>query len=174
MSQLFMSVGQSIGALASASASVLPMNIQGWFPLGLTGLISLQPKRLSRVFSSTESACSRRPRFNPWVRKFPLRRKWQLIPVLLPGKSHGYTEDCKDTNALPYWRTDESEIKLPTSAGSSKHQESFRKTSTSALLTMPKPLTVWITTNCGKFFKRWEYQTTWSASWEIYMEVKTQ
>ena len=39
-------------------------------------------------------------------------------------------------------------------------QESSRKTSTSALLTMPKPLTVWITTNCGKFFKRWEYQTT--------------
>ena len=36
----------------------------------------------------------------------------------------------------------------------------FRKTSTSALLTMPKPLTVWITTNCGKFFKSWEYQTT--------------
>ena len=35
-----------------------------------------------------------------------------------------------------------------------------RKTSISALLTSPKPLTVWITTNCGKFFKRWEYQTT--------------
>ena len=37
---------------------------------------------------------------------------------------------------------------------------SGRKTSISALLTMPKPLTVWITINCGKFFKRWEYQTT--------------
>ena len=45
------SCGQSIGA--SASASVLPMNIQGWFPLGLTGLISLQSKGLSRVFSNT-------------------------------------------------------------------------------------------------------------------------
>ena len=44
--------------------------------------------------------------------------------------------------------------KLPTSAGSSKKQESSRKTSTSALLIIPKPLTVWITTNCGKFFKR--------------------
>ena len=41
-----------------------------------------------------------------------------------------------------------------------KKQESPRKTSTSALLTMPKPLTVWITTKCGKLFKRWEYQTT--------------
>ena len=49
--KLFASGGQSIGA--SASASVLPMNIQGWFPVGLTGLISLLPKGLSRVFSST-------------------------------------------------------------------------------------------------------------------------
>ena len=51
MSQLFESGGQSIRA--SASASVLPMNIQGWFPLGVTGLISLLSKGLSRVFSST-------------------------------------------------------------------------------------------------------------------------
>ena len=50
----------------------------------------------------------------------------------------------------------------------------FQKTSISALLTMPKPLTVWITINCGKFFKRWEYQTTWSASWEICMQVRKQ
>ena len=41
-----------------------------------------------------------------------------------------------------------------------KKQESSRKTSISALLPMPKPLTVWITTNCQKFFKRWEYQAT--------------
>ena len=57
-------------------------------------------------------------------------------------------------------KAEEPEIKLPTSAGSSKKQESSRKTSISALLTMPKPLTVWITINCGKFFRRWEYQTT--------------
>ena len=50
-SQFFASGGQSIGA--SASSSVLPMNIQDWFPLGWTGLISLQSKGLSRVFSST-------------------------------------------------------------------------------------------------------------------------
>ena len=53
-------------------------------------------------------------------------------------------------------------------------QESSRKTSISALLTMPKPLNVWITINCGKFFKRWEYQTTWSASWETCMQVRKQ
>ena len=50
----------------------------------------------------------------------------------------------------------------------------YRKTSTYALLIMPEPLTVWITTNCGKFLKRWEYQTTWPASWEICMQVKMQ
>ena len=49
-----------------------------------------------------------------------------------------------------------------------------KKTSISALLTMPKPLTVWITINCGKFFKRWEYQTTWPSSWEICMQVRKQ
>ena len=53
-------------------------------------------------------------------------------------------------------------------------QENTRKTSISALLTMPKPLTVWITINCGKFLKRLEYQTTWPASWEICMQVRKQ
>ena len=49
-----------------------------------------------------------------------------------------------------------------------------KKKSISALLTMPKPLTVWITTNCRKFWKKWEYQTTWPASWEICMELRKQ
>ena len=61
---------------------------------------------------------------------------------------------------LFFEKAEEPEIKLPTFSGSSKKQESSRKTSISALLTMPKPLTVWITINCGKFWKRWEYQTT--------------
>ena len=69
-------------------------------------------------------------------------------------------------------KAEEPEIKLATSVGSSKNQESSRKSSTSAFLTMPKPLTVWITINCGKFWKRWEYQTTWPASWEICMQVR--
>ena len=71
-------------------------------------------------------------------------------------------------------KEEEPEIKLPTSAGSSKKQESSRKTSIFASLTTLKPLTVWITANCGKFFKRWEYQTTLPASWEICMQVKKQ
>ena len=69
---------------------------------------------------------------------------------------------------------EEPEIKLPTSTGSWKKQESSRKTSISAFLTMPKPLTLWITINYGKFWKKWEYQTTWSASWEICMQVRKQ
>ena len=71
-------------------------------------------------------------------------------------------------------KAEEPEIKLSTSVGLSKKQESSRKTSISALLTMPKPKTVWITINCVKFFKRWEYQTTLPASWEICMHVRKQ
>ena len=71
-------------------------------------------------------------------------------------------------------KAEKPEIKLSTFAGSWKKQESSRKTSISALLTMPKPLTVWITVNCVKFWKRWEYQTTCPASWEICIQVKKQ
>jgi len=69
---------------------------------------------------------------------------------------------------------EEPEIKLQTSTGSSKKQVSSRKKSISGLLTMPKPLNVWNTINCGKFWKRWEYQTTWPASWETYMQIRKQ
>ena len=71
-------------------------------------------------------------------------------------------------------KAEEPEIKLPTSTGSSKKQESSRETSISALLAMPKPLTLCIKTNDAKFFKKWEYQTTWLASWEMCMQVKKQ
>ena len=71
-------------------------------------------------------------------------------------------------------KAEEPEIKLPTSIGLSKKQASSRKISIFALLTMPRPLTVWMTTNCAKFLKRWEYQITWPASWEICMQVKKQ
>ena len=71
-------------------------------------------------------------------------------------------------------KAEEPEIKLPTSAGSWKKQENSRKISTSALLTMLKPLTVWITANCGKFFKRCEYQTTLPVSWETCKQVNKQ
>ena len=71
-------------------------------------------------------------------------------------------------------KAEEPEIKLPTSVGSSKNQESSRKTSISAVLTMLKTFDCVDTTHCGKFWKRWEYQTTWPASWEICMQVRKQ
>ena len=71
-------------------------------------------------------------------------------------------------------KSEEPEIKLPTSDGSQKKQENSIKTSTSASLTMQKPLTVCITTNCGKFLKRWKYQTNLPVSWEICIQVQKQ
>ena len=96
------SSGQSIGALASAS--VFSMSIQGWFPLGLTGLISLQSKGLSRVFSGTTIQRHQffgiQPSF--WSKSYICwRRKWQPTPVLLPGKSHGWRSLV---GYSPWWR----------------------------------------------------------------------
>ena len=80
-------------------------------------------------------------------------------------------------------KEEEPEIKLPTSIGSlkkqekkkkKKEQESSRKASTSALLTAPQPLTLWVKTDCGKFLNRGEYQTILPASWEICMQVMQQ
>ena len=84
-------------------------------------------------------------------------------------------------------KAEEPDIKLPTSTGSWKKHESSRKTSISALLTMPRPKNIYFCfidyanafdcvdhNNCGKFWKRWEYQTTWPASWETYMQVRKQ
>ena len=83
-------------------------------------------------------------------------------------------KDKKVLLKLVLEKAEEPEIKLPTSTGSWKKQESSRKTSISTLLTMPKPLTVLITINCGQFWKRWKYQTTLPASWETYMQVRRQ
>ena len=91
VSWLFASGGQSIGA--SASASVLPMNVQGWFPLGLTGLTSLQSKGLSRVFSSIT------------VRKPPLDTSssfvnFRIVPLLALPPSHFEGRYFLDVNTL--------------------------------------------------------------------------
>ena len=96
-----------------------------------------------------------------------------MLKILQPGFNSTWTVNFQMFK-LDLDKAEEPEIKLLRSSGSLKKQESSRKTSTSALLTMPKPLTVWITTNCGKFLKRWEYQTTWPASWETYMQVRKQ
>ena len=97
---------------------------------------------------------------------------WLRFSFCLPSDGEGLRGLWKLPDGRDWlW---EKQIKLPTSIRSLKKQESSRKTSISALLTMPKPLTVWLKTNYGKFFKRWEYQNTWSASWEICRQVKKQ
>ena len=96
--------------------------------------------------------------------------KW-CLKFSKPGFSNMWTVNFQMFKLVSE-KAEEPEIKLPTSAGSQKKQESSRKTSIYALVTMPKPLTVWITINCGKFWRRWEYQTTWPASWETCMQVR--
>ena len=92
MSQLFVSSDQSIEALAS----IFPINIQDWFPLGLIGLIFLLSKGHSRVFSSTTFCKDQQEPYSltkdvllntPREKR---RRQWYTTPVLLPGKSHGW------------------------------------------------------------------------------------
>ena len=73
-----------------------------------------------------------------------------MLKILQARLRKYVNRDFPDVQA-GFRKAEEPEIKLPTSAGSSKKQESSRKTSISALLTMPKPLTVWIKINCGKF-----------------------
>ena len=90
-----------------------------------------------------------------------------------PGFSNMWTVNFQIFK-LVFKKAEEPEIKLPTPIGSYLKQETTRNTSISALLTMPKPLTVWITIDCGKFFKRQEYQTTCPASWGICMQVRKQ
>ena len=111
-----------------------------------------------------------------------IMKKIQIKPTMRYGlttvrmaiiKNSTWTENFQMFK-LDLEKAEEPEIKLPTSVGSSKKWESSRKISTSALSTTPKPLTVWVTKNCRKFFKRGDYQTTWPASWEICMQVKKQ
>ena len=91
MSQFFESGSQTIGA--SASASIFPMNIQDWFPLGLTGLISLQPKGLSKVFSNTtvqkHQVFGAQPLFGPTLTS--IHDYWK-------NHSFEYTDLCGQSN----------------------------------------------------------------------------
>ena len=90
-----------------------------------------------------------------------------MFKILKPSFSNTWTMNFQMFR-LVLKKAEKPEIRLPTSSGSWKKQTSSRKTSISALLTMPKPLTVCITINCGKIWKKWEYQPTWPVSWETY------
>ena len=82
-----------------------------------------------------------------------------MLKILQATLQQNMNHELPSVRAV-FRKEEEPESKLPTSTGSSKKQESSRKASISALWTMSKPLTVWVTINCGKFFKRWDYQTT--------------
>ena len=101
-----------------------------------------------------------------------------LVSKIMLKILHARLQMCRNWELQMYKldleNAEEPEIKWPTSVRSLKKQENFRKTSISALLIMSKPLTVCITIYCGKFLKRWEYQTTCLASWEICMQVRKQ
>ena len=84
----------------------------------------------------------------------------KVMLKILQARLQQYVNQNSLMFKLVFKKAEEPEINVPTSAGSLKKQVSSRKTFISASLTMPKPLTVWITTNCGKFWKRWEYKTT--------------
>ena len=92
-----------------------------------------------------------------WAISLSLSHTSKVMLKILQARIQQYmNHELPDVQA-GFRKAEEPEIKLPTSAGSSKKQESSRKTSISALLTMPKPSTVWITINCEKFWKWWGY-----------------
>ena len=144
--ELFASCGQSIGV--SASASVIPMNIQNWSPLENYKWVSEWVKSLSCVWLFV----------TPWTiayqappsMGFSRQEHWSGLPFLSPG-------DLPHTGIKPGTPT------LEADALTSEPPI----TPTSALLTMPKPLTMWVIINCGKFLKRWKYKTALPVSWEI-------
>ena len=84
----------------------------------------------------------------------------KILQARLQHYMHGELPDVQ----VGFRKAEEPEIKVPTLVASWRKHRNSRKTSTSASLRLLKPLTVWITTNCGKFLKRWEYQTTLSVS----------
>ena len=124
--------------------------------------------QLSVQFSSVAELC---------VTLRPHELQHTRLPCASPtprvqSDSHPSSQWCHpaiSSSVIPFFSCPQS---LP--ASESFPMSQLEKTFTSALLTTPMALTVWITTNCRKFLKRWEYQTTWLASWEICMQVKKQ
>ena len=84
----------------------------------------------------------------------------KLILKILQARLQQYVNQNIQMYKLGLEKAEIPELKLPTSTATQEKQGNSRKTSTSASLIMLNPLTVWITTNCGKFLKRWKYQTT--------------
>ena len=123
-------------------------------------------------FESQRKALPKNVQTNSQLHSFhmPAEKCWKFSKL---GFNSWWTKNFQ-VFKLNLEKVEEQEIKLSTSIGSYKKQEKSRKTFTSASLTTIKSSTMWITTKCGKFLKRWEYQTTLPASSEICMQVKKQ
>ena len=104
----------------------------------------------------------------PWMEEPGRLQSMRLLRVRHDWETS--LSSLQSPSAVILEKEEEPEIKLPTSTGSWKKQESSRKTSISALSTIPKPLIVWITINYGKFWKRWEYQTIWPVLRNLYAD----
>ena len=163
-------------ALWHQVAKVLELQLQhqffqwifrGWFPLGLTGLISLQSKGLSRVFSNTTV------QKHQFFSTQPSLWSNSHIHTWLLEKNIALTKTFQSFLELSCFLHDPANVGNLISGLSvfSKSNLYIWKFSIHILL---KPLTVCTTTNCGKFLKRWEYQITVPDSWEICMLVKKQ
>ena len=108
MTQFFASGGQSIGVLASAS--VLPMNIQDWFPLGLTSLVFLLSKGLSRVFSNTTVqkhhffGAQLSSQSNSHIHTWPLRKYTEIWPYLIGFKTRSWIKSLGNSESVLHVR----------------------------------------------------------------------
>ena len=131
-----------------------------------------RPGKCQFSFQSQRKAMPKSAQTTTQSHSFHMLVNWRL-KFSKPGFSNMWTLNFQ-MSKLVLEKAEEVKIKLPASTGSLNKQESSRKTTNSALLTMQKPLAVWITINRGKFWKRWNYQTTWSASWETCMRVRKQ
>ena len=124
-------------------------------------LINIDPRILNKILAN-------------WILQFPIFQVNSLPSAAAAAKSlQSCLTLCEPIDGSPPGSSVPGILQAINQRSNCQHLldhgkiKSSRKASISALLTMPKPLTMWITMNCGKFWKRWDYQTTWPASWEI-------
>ena len=110
--------------------------------------VAIELEKVSFHPNPKERQCQRMPNNSTIVL---ISQASKVILKILQARLQQYVNRELPDVQVVLEKAEDAEIKLITSVGSSKKQESSRKTSTSALLTMPKPLTVWIPINCGKF-----------------------
>ena len=135
----------------------------------------------SWVVASGLLGCSRQ-NLVPWPRIEPGSPALEALEVLSSGPTGKSLKDqfntiCKLclTQVICCWFVDNREItRFPCDILITDLCDIDSVVLVQTIIDMPKPLTVWIPINCGKFWKRWEYQTTWPASWEICMQVRKQ